>query len=61
MWHKVFRAQLPRMIKLSAVKPQERAKQINMWREELHHETQPKIAAWGWQVRSSMHVGSINR
>lgn len=39
-----------RMIKVSAMRPDLRAKTINSWREELAYEKQPKIDAWGLQV-----------
>nr|XP_018267308.1 uncharacterized protein I303_01293 [Kwoniella dejecticola CBS 10117]OBR89466.1 hypothetical protein I303_01293 [Kwoniella dejecticola CBS 10117] len=46
--------QTAEMIKVSAIKPQERAKLVTDWRAELAHEKQAKIAAWGLQVNKKM-------
>ena len=39
------------MIKVAAIKPTERMKEIMGWRKELAYENQPKVAAWGLQVK----------
>ncbi|WWC66253.1 uncharacterized protein I206_100154 [Kwoniella pini CBS 10737] len=46
--------QTAEMIKISAIKPKERAMQVDSWRSELAHEKQAKIAAWGLQVNQRM-------
>ncbi|WWC86242.1 uncharacterized protein L201_001115 [Kwoniella dendrophila CBS 6074] len=46
--------QTAEMIKVSAIKPGERAAQVRQWRQELAHEKQSKIAAWGLQVNKRM-------
>ncbi|WRT64136.1 uncharacterized protein IL334_001065 [Kwoniella shivajii] len=46
--------QTAEMIKVSAIKPKERALQVSNWRKELAYEKQPKIAAWGLQVKRDM-------
>jgi eukaryotic translation initiation factor 2C len=38
------------MIKISAIKPPERARGVMKWREELAYEKQKKIDAWGLEV-----------
>ncbi|WWD17893.1 hypothetical protein CI109_102338 [Kwoniella shandongensis] len=51
---KLTAEQTAEMIKVSAVKPKERAMAVNNWRTELAYEKQSKIAAWGLQVNTSM-------
>ncbi|WVR05874.1 hypothetical protein IAU60_002900 [Kwoniella sp. DSM 27419] len=46
--------QISEMIKLSAVRPKERADAVMRWRAELDHDRQAKIAAWGLQVNNQM-------
>ncbi|KAK8865920.1 hypothetical protein IAR55_001068 [Kwoniella newhampshirensis] len=46
--------QTAELIKVSAVRPKERALAVNNWRAELAYEKQAKIAAWGLQVNTSM-------
>lgn len=42
-----------RMIKISAIKPDERSRAVDAWRRELAYEKQKKIALWGLQVRGT--------
>ncbi|WVW82289.1 hypothetical protein I302_104295 [Kwoniella bestiolae CBS 10118] len=46
--------QTAEMIKISAIKPQARAAQVDHWRAELAYENQDKIKAWGLQVNKKM-------
>lgn len=40
------------MIKVAAIRPGERMREIQGWRKELAYETQSKIDSWGLQVSS---------
>lgn len=42
------------MIKVSAMKPNDRRNTILDWRQKLAYETQEKICEWGWQVNHRM-------
>lgn len=42
------------MIKVSAMKPNDRAETIRNWRRELAYESQEKVAEWGLQVNNRM-------
>ncbi|EIW72602.1 hypothetical protein TREMEDRAFT_12051, partial [Tremella mesenterica DSM 1558] len=46
--------QTAEMIRISAVKPRERAAKIQQWRVDLAYEKQEKISAWGLQVNKQM-------
>lgn len=56
-----------RMIKISAVRPQERCQAVNRWRKELAYEEQPKVQAWGLEVSyrlpstAKAHFFQVNR
>ncbi|WVQ85375.1 hypothetical protein IAT38_007540 [Cryptococcus sp. DSM 104549] len=51
---KLTAEQTAEMIKVSAMKPKDRALAVTEWRAELAYEKQAKLAAWGLQVNTSM-------